>query len=108
VLRRVNELPAPLAAFVPRLNHADGGADVFKGLVDLADVGVLGLLLREPVGPRRWRILMSIESSENFDIKLSALAEGRRSIWGSNGDHTGQLSMSVGCTNGDVGERIEE
>jgi len=75
-LRRVNELPTPLVA---RLNHADGGAGVFEGPMGLA-INVARLLLREPVGPSRRRTLMSIESSENLDIKLSALAEGRRFV----------------------------
>jgi hypothetical protein len=105
-LRRVNELPTPLVA---RLNHADGGGVGFKGLIVLS-TDVPGLLLREPVSPPPPRTLMSIESSENLDIKLSALAEGRRSIRGSQADQVGQLSMSTGCTNGDidVGERIEK
>ena len=94
-LRRVNELPTPLVA---RLNHADGGAVTFEGPMDLS-TDVTTLLLRGPVGPPRRRTLMSIESSENLDIKLSALAEGRRSIRGSKADQVGQLSMSTGCTN---------
>lgn len=75
-LRRVNELPTPLVA---RLNHAEGGAGAFDGTMYLA-TDVPSLLLREPVGPRRRRTLMSTDSSENLDTKLSALEEGRRSI----------------------------
>ena len=104
-LRRVNELPTPLVA---RLNHADGGAAVFKGPIGLS-TDVPNLLLREPVSPPPPRTLTSTESSENLDIKLSALADGRRSVRGSKADQVGQLSMSTGCTNGDidVGERME-
>ena len=105
-LRRVNELPTPLVA---RLNHADGGAATFEGPMGLS-TDATTLLLREPVSPPRRRTLMSIESSENLDIMLSALPEGRRSIRGSKADQVGQLSMSTGCTNGDaeVGESIEK
>ena len=78
-LRRVNELPTPLVA---RLNHADGGAPAFEGPKGRS-TNVTTLLLREGVGPPRRRTLMSIESSENLDSKLIALAEGRRSIIGS-------------------------
>ena len=101
--RRVNELPTPLVA---RLNHADGGVAAFEGPIG-PSTNVTTLLLRELVSPPRRRTLMSIESSENLDNKLSALAEGRRSIQGSKADQVGQLFMSTGCANGDI-EDVEE
>lgn len=104
------ESPKAVEILIFRLNHAEGAElVVFVGLAAvLAVVEILSLLFPLPL--RFFLILRSMESSENLDIKLRALADGRRSMRGVYADQVGHESTSTGCTRGEleVGEKRGE